>query len=132
MERNFANDLITKIRQLNSIFEKSTTEFLPLDALCKELSDIIECNIYVFTPDGLIIAYAIARKFVCPYSDANLFKNTLLPAYYETTVKGKRLRDGMRIFPAAPTQMSKSACSADATIPSIPSTPTMSNQPACC
>ena len=56
MERNFANDLITKIRQLNSIFEKSTTEFLPLDALCKELSDIIECNIYVFTPDGLIIA----------------------------------------------------------------------------
>ena len=82
MECNFANDLITKIRQLNSIFEKSTTEFLPLDALCKELSDIIESNIYVFTPDGVIIAYAIARKFVCPYSDANLFKNTLLPAYY--------------------------------------------------
>ena len=74
MECNFANDLITKIRQLNSIFEKSTTEFLPLDALCKELSDIIESNIYVFTPDGVIIAYAIARKFVCPYSDANLFK----------------------------------------------------------
>ena len=82
MEHNFANYLITKIRQLNTVFEKATKEFLPLEALCNELSDIIESNIYVFTPDGEIIAYAIAKKFICPYTDKNPLKKTMLPEYY--------------------------------------------------
>lgn len=75
------DDIASKIHQLNTVFSKSATTLIPLDALCDELCGIIGCNIYLFNPNGHIRAYSIAEKFICPYTECSL-ENEELPEYY--------------------------------------------------
>ncbi len=48
-----------------------------LDKLCK----IIGSNIYLFDTEGIIFAYSIVPKFLCPYTKCSL-ENGELPEYY--------------------------------------------------
>ncbi len=66
---------------MNSIFNKSLTAFTHLAALCDQMCNIIGCNIYVFDLEGNIIAYSIASKFECPYTELSL-QEKKLPSYY--------------------------------------------------
>lgn len=81
MQQSVNEDLIARIRQLNSVFSKATTQYVPLPALCQELCNIIECNIYLFDTAGTFIACSIAKKFLCPYTEPSLQSNEL-PRYY--------------------------------------------------
>lgn len=73
--------LIEKIRKLNSIFTQSSVTFMPLNALCQQLCNIIECNIYVFDENAYIFAYSVAEAFSCAYTERSL-ENRVLPGYY--------------------------------------------------
>ncbi|NYB73001.1 hypothetical protein HZF24_02465 [Sedimentibacter hydroxybenzoicus DSM 7310] len=75
------DNIVIKIHRLNSVFNKSATTLIPIDALCDELCDIINCNIYLFDVSGNIRAYAIAEKFSCKYTACSL-ENKRLPQYY--------------------------------------------------
>lgn len=75
------DDIVSKIHQLNTVFSKSATTVIPLDALCDELCGIIGCNIYLFNPAGHIFAYSVAQKFLCQYTKCSL-ENQELPQYY--------------------------------------------------
>lgn len=75
------DNIVSKIHRLNTVFSKSATTFIPLDALCDELCGIIGCNIYLFNTKGHIFAYSVAQKFLCPYTKCSL-ENEELPQYY--------------------------------------------------
>ena len=75
------DDIVSKIHRLNTVFSKSATTYIPLDALCDELCGIIGCNIYLFNTNGHIFAYSVAQKFLCPYTKCSL-ENEELPQYY--------------------------------------------------
>lgn len=75
------NTLLSKIQELNSIFNKSSITFTPLAALCDQMCNIIGCNIYIFDYEGNIFAYSIADKFECPYTERSL-QEKRLPSYY--------------------------------------------------
>lgn len=79
--RIIINTLLSKIQQLNSIFDKSLTAFTHLAELCDQICNIIGCNIYVFDLEGNINAYSIAAKFECPYTERSL-QDKKLPSYY--------------------------------------------------
>lgn len=75
------DNIVSKIHRLNTVFSRSATTFIPLDALCDELCGIIGCNIYLFNTNGHIFAYSVAQKFLCPYTKCSL-ENEELPQYY--------------------------------------------------
>ena len=75
------SSLIDKIYQLNEAFQKSVTSVIPLNELCEQLGNIIECNMYLFYSSGEIFAYSTAEAFHCPYNDAALEENAM-PAYH--------------------------------------------------
>lgn len=73
--------IVSKIQRLNTVFSKSATTLIPLEALCDELCSILECNIFLFDTGGHIFTYSVADKFVCPYTERSLLKEEL-PQYY--------------------------------------------------
>jgi transcriptional pleiotropic repressor len=75
------DNIIGKIQRLNTVFSKSSTTLISIDALCDELCGIIGCNIYLFNTKGKIFTYSVAEKFDCAYTKCSL-ENAELPQYY--------------------------------------------------
>ena len=75
------NNLIDKVYQLNKTFQKSVTSVIPLNDLCTQLGNIIECNMYLFYSSGEIFAYSTAKAFSCKYNDSALERHEL-PYYH--------------------------------------------------
>lgn len=75
------DSIVSKIQRLNTVFSKSSTTLISIDALCEELCGIIGCNIYLFNPKGDIFSSAVADKFYCDYTRHSL-EDHELPHYY--------------------------------------------------
>lgn len=75
------DNIINKIHRLNTVFNKSATTLIPINALLDELCDILGSNIYLFKPNGNIFAYTVAEKFLCDYTECSLAEERI-PNYY--------------------------------------------------
>ena len=74
-------NIVSTIQELNNVFRQSVTTLIPLDELCKKLSNIITANIYLFYSSGEIFSYAVADSLSCKYSESSL-ESRQLPDYY--------------------------------------------------
>lgn len=57
--------LLSKTRMLNKILQKSGTEPVVFDDICKLLSEVLNCNVYIVSRKGKILGYDLAADFEC-------------------------------------------------------------------
>jgi transcriptional pleiotropic repressor len=57
--------LLNKTRMLNKILQKSGAEPVVFDDICKLLSDVLSCNVYIVSRKGKILGHNLAGGFEC-------------------------------------------------------------------
>lgn len=57
--------LLTKTRMLNKILQKSGAEPVVFDDICKLLSDVLNCNVYIVSRKGKILGHNFSNNFEC-------------------------------------------------------------------
>jgi transcriptional pleiotropic repressor len=57
--------LLNKTRMLNKILQKSGTEPVVFDDICKLLSEVLNCNVYISSRKGKILGYNFSSGFEC-------------------------------------------------------------------
>jgi transcriptional pleiotropic repressor len=65
--------LLNKTRMLNKILQKSGTEPVVFNDICKLLSDVLSCNVYIVSRKGKILGYNFSQGFEC-----DVVKNTVI------------------------------------------------------
>lgn len=74
--------LLTKTRMLNKILQKSGTEPVVFDDICKLLSDVLSCNVYIVSRKGKILGYNLAGGFECEIVKGNVIEEKRFPDSY--------------------------------------------------
>ncbi|SDL05379.1 hypothetical protein [Natronincola ferrireducens] len=77
------SEVINKLKCLNSVLKKSSTNFIPLDELCMQLGDILSSNIYLFNNDGNIFSYYAPLSSQCIHNKDSLVNYTMPDIYMD-------------------------------------------------
>ncbi|GAA0722979.1 GTP-sensing pleiotropic transcriptional regulator CodY [Clostridium malenominatum] len=76
------SSLLNKTRKLNKILQKSGTEPVVFDDICKLLSDVLNCNIYILSKKGKILGYDLSSGFECNVVKDNVIPEMRFPEFY--------------------------------------------------
>jgi len=57
--------LLDKTRKLNKILQKSGTEPVVFDDICKLLSEVLDCNVYIISRKGKVLGYNLSGGYEC-------------------------------------------------------------------
>lgn len=74
--------LLNKTRMLNKILQKSGTEPVVFDDICKLLSDVLSCNVYIISRKGKILGYNLAADFECDVVKSKIITEMRFPESY--------------------------------------------------
>ena len=74
--------LLSKTRMLNKILQKTGTEPVVFDDICKLLRDILMCNVYISSRKGKIIGHDFSLGFECEYLTEHILKEMRYPEFY--------------------------------------------------
>jgi transcriptional pleiotropic repressor len=76
--------LLSKTRMLNKILQKSGTEPVVFNDICKLLSDVLECNVYIVSRRGKILGYNFSSGFECDVVREKVLKEMRFPDNYNS------------------------------------------------
>lgn len=76
--------LLSKTRMLNKILQKTGTEPVVFDDICKLLSEVLECNVYVISRKGKILGYNFSSGFECEIVKKDFIANMKFPENYNS------------------------------------------------
>lgn len=74
--------LLNKTRMLNKILQKSGTEPVVFDDICKLLSDVLSCNVYIISRKGKILGYNLSAGFECEILKSKIISEMRFPETY--------------------------------------------------
>lgn len=74
--------LLSKTRMLNRILQKSGTEPVVFDDICKLLSDVLSCNVYIISRKGKILGHNFSNGFECDVVKDNVLAEGRFPEDY--------------------------------------------------
>lgn len=74
--------LLNKTRMLNRILQKSGAEPVVFDDICKLLSDVLSCNVYIISRKGKILGYNLAADFECDTVKSKIISDMRFPESY--------------------------------------------------
>ncbi|MGL4849069.1 MAG: GTP-sensing pleiotropic transcriptional regulator CodY [Clostridium sp.] len=74
--------LLDKTRKLNRILQKTGTEPVVFEDICKLLSDVLECNVYIASKRGKVIGYSFSEKFECDIMKKKVTDERKFPTDY--------------------------------------------------
>lgn len=74
--------LLEKTRKLNKILQKSGTEPVVFNDICKLLSDVLACNVYIVSRKGKILGYNFAGGFECDVVKEKIISEMRFPESY--------------------------------------------------
>lgn len=74
--------LLSKTRMLNKILQKSGTEPVVFDDICKLLSDVLSCNVYIISRKGKILGYDLSADFECDVVKSKIINEMRFPESY--------------------------------------------------
>lgn len=80
--------LLSKTRQLNKILQKSGTEPVMFDDICKLLSDTLNCNVYILSRKGKILGVGFSAGFECEDIKNKIVSDMRVPEQYNNMVLG--------------------------------------------
>ena len=76
------NSLLSKTRMLNKILQKTGTEPVVFEDICKLLSDVLECNAYILSRKGKILGFNFSEGFDCDIMKTKIISEMRFPEYY--------------------------------------------------
>lgn len=74
--------LLNKTRMLNKILQKNGAEQVVFDDICKLLSEVLECNVYVSSRKGKILGAAFSKEFECEIMKKKVLEDKKFPEDY--------------------------------------------------
>ncbi|MGL4873871.1 MAG: GTP-sensing pleiotropic transcriptional regulator CodY [Clostridium sp.] len=74
--------LLEKTRKLNRILQKTGAEPVVFEDICKLLSDVLECNVYIASKRGKVIGYSFSEKFECDIMKKKVTDERKFPTEY--------------------------------------------------
>lgn len=74
--------LLNKTRRLNKILQKSGTEPVVFDDICKLLSEVLTCNVYILSKKGKILGYDFSTGFECDEVKEKAMTEMRFPEFY--------------------------------------------------
>lgn len=74
--------LLEKTRKLNKILQKTGTEPVAFEDICKLLSNVLECNVYIASRKGKVIGYSFSEKFECDIMKKKVVEESKFPLDY--------------------------------------------------
>ena len=57
--------LLNKTRRLNKILQKGGADPVVFDDICKLLSEVLECNVYIVSRRGKLLGHTFSTDFEC-------------------------------------------------------------------
>jgi len=78
------SSLLSKTRMLNKILQKSGAEPVVFEDICKLLSDVLVCNVYIASRKGKILGYTFSEDFNCQVMKKKVVDERRFPADYNT------------------------------------------------
>jgi len=78
------SSLLSKTRKLNKILQKSGTEPVVFDDICKLLSDVLSCNVYIISRKGKILGYDLSENFECDIVKSKIITEMRFPEDYNS------------------------------------------------
>lgn len=78
------SNLLSKTRMLNKILQKSGAEPVVFNDICKLLSDVLQCNVYIVSRRGKILGYNFSSGFECDVVKEKVLKEMRFPDDYNT------------------------------------------------
>ncbi|NLK95647.1 MAG: GTP-sensing pleiotropic transcriptional regulator CodY [Clostridiales bacterium] len=80
--------LLNKTRMLNKILQKSGTEPLAFEDICKLLCNVLNCNVYIASRKGKILGYSFAEDFECDVMKKKVIEDKRFPTEYNDKLIG--------------------------------------------
>jgi transcriptional pleiotropic repressor len=74
--------LLNKTRMLNKILQKSGAEPVVFDDICKLLSDVLSCNVYITSRKGKILGYNLSADFNIDEIKSKIINEMRFPEAY--------------------------------------------------
>lgn len=74
--------LLSKTRMLNKILQKSGTDPVGFEDICKLLSEVLACNVYISSRRGKILGYTFSEKFECEIMKCKVVEDRRFPEDY--------------------------------------------------
>lgn len=74
--------LLNKTRMLNKILQKSGTEPVAFEDICKLLSEVLACNVYIISRRGKILGYTFSDSFECDIMKKKVCEDKRFPDDY--------------------------------------------------
>lgn len=74
--------LLDKTRRLNKLIQKSGREPVVFEDICKVLSEVLECNVYIASRRGKILGYAFEKQFSCDIMKKKVVEERRFPVDY--------------------------------------------------
>lgn len=96
--------LLEKTRILNKIIQKSATEQVIFSDICKILSDVLDCNVYIVSRKGKVLGYSLLKNFECNILMDKVLTEQKFPEHYNenilqiTETKSNLKTDGLCVF----------------------------------
>ncbi|SUY47259.1 transcriptional repressor CodY [Clostridium putrefaciens] len=78
--------LLSKARSLNKILQKSGAEPVVFDDICKILSEVLECNVYIVSRKGKILGHNFSKGFECDKVKRNVLDEGRFPEDYNNNL----------------------------------------------
>lgn len=76
------SSLLTKTRMLNKILQKSGAEPVVFEDICKLLSDVLLCNVYIASRKGKILGFQFSENFECDVAKEKIIQQMRFPDFY--------------------------------------------------
>ena len=74
--------LLNKTRMLNKILQKSGTESVAFEDICKLLSEVLSCNVYVVSRKGKMLGHTFSENFECEIMKKKVLEEKRFPENY--------------------------------------------------
>lgn len=78
--------LLEKTRVLNKILQKSATEPVVFSDICKILSDVMNCNVYIVSRKGKVLGYSLVDSFECEILKEIVINEQKFPEDYNNQI----------------------------------------------
>ncbi|WML35100.1 GTP-sensing pleiotropic transcriptional regulator CodY [Clostridium sp. OS1-26] len=76
------SSLLNKTRMLNKILQKTGTEPVVFDDICKLLSEVLNCNVYIISRRGKILGFNLSSGFECDTVKDKVLNEMRFPENY--------------------------------------------------
>ena len=75
--------LLTKTRMFNKILQKSGAEPVVFKDICKLLSEVLLCNVYIGSRKGKILGFEFSKDFECDAVKEKIISKMRFPDFYQ-------------------------------------------------